>query len=123
MSFELITYEVKGRIGLITLNRPKVLNALNGALMEELNRAMGEAAVDFLIDFIHGLDDAPMSNVSGGLDLARSLRASPPEDGGSFGDVFPDFKAAASAASGNTVQPRSLSAARIGRANRISSAE
>ncbi|MDZ4804056.1 MAG: enoyl-CoA hydratase-related protein [Candidatus Eisenbacteria bacterium] len=42
MSFELITYEVKGRIGLITLNRPKVLNALNGALMEEIHRAFGE---------------------------------------------------------------------------------
>jgi aromatic-L-amino-acid decarboxylase len=61
-------------------------------------RAMGEAAVDFLIDFIHGLDDAPMSNVQGGLDLARSLRASPPEEGGSFDEVFADFKAAAAAA-------------------------
>ncbi len=61
-------------------------------------RAMGEAAVDFLIEFIEGLDDAPMSNVEGGLDLARSLRASPPEEGGSFDEVFADFKAAAAAA-------------------------
>jgi enoyl-CoA hydratase len=44
MAYELITYEVKGRIGYITLNRPKVLNALNGALMEEIHRAIGEAA-------------------------------------------------------------------------------
>ena len=61
-------------------------------------RAMGEAAVEFLIGFIHGLDDAPLSNVQGSIDLARSLRASPPEEGGSFADVFGDFKAAAAAA-------------------------
>ena len=41
-------------------------------------RAMGEAAVEFLIGFIHGLDDAPLSNAQGSIDLARSLRASPP---------------------------------------------
>ena len=61
-------------------------------------RAMGEAAVEFLVGFIHGLDDAPMSNVDGGIDLARSLRASPPEEGGPFSEVFEDFKAAAAAA-------------------------
>jgi aromatic-L-amino-acid decarboxylase len=61
-------------------------------------RAMGEAAVEFLVGFIHGLDDAPMSNVSGGIDLARSLRTSPPEEGGPFSEVFEDFKAAAAAA-------------------------
>ena len=58
-------------------------------------RAMGEAAVEFLIDFIHGLEDAPTSDVEGAIDLARSLRASPPEEGGSFAEVFEDFKAAA----------------------------
>ena len=61
-------------------------------------RAMGEAAVEFLIGFIHGLDEAPLSNVQGSIELARSLRASPPEEGGSFADVFEDFKAAAAAA-------------------------
>jgi hypothetical protein len=33
-------------------------------------RAMGEAAVEFLIGFIHGLDDAPLSNVQGSIDLS-----------------------------------------------------
>ncbi len=61
-------------------------------------RAMGEAAVEFLIEFIHGLDDAPAQNVEDALDLARSLRASPPEEGGSFDEVLADFKAAAAAA-------------------------
>lgn len=61
-------------------------------------RAMGEAAVEFLIEFIHGLTDAPAQNVDGAMDLARSLRASPPEEGGSFDQVLADFKAAAAAA-------------------------
>ena len=61
-------------------------------------REMGEAAVEFLVGFIHGLDEAPMSNVEGSIDLARSLRASPPEEGGTFAEVFDDFKAAAAAA-------------------------
>ena len=61
-------------------------------------RAMGEAAVEFLVEFIHGLEDAPAQNVDDALDLARSLRASPPEEGGSFDEVLADFKAAAAAA-------------------------
>jgi enoyl-CoA hydratase len=39
MGFENILYEVRDGIAWITLNRPKVLNALNGQLMEELGRA------------------------------------------------------------------------------------
>jgi enoyl-CoA hydratase len=39
MAFENILYEVRDGIAWITLNRPKVLNALNGQLMEELARA------------------------------------------------------------------------------------
>lgn len=61
-------------------------------------RAMGETAVEFLIDFIQGLDEAPSANVRGAVELARSLRESPPEEGGSFEEVFDDFKAAAAAA-------------------------
>jgi enoyl-CoA hydratase len=40
MSYEFITAEVKGRVALITLNRPKQLNALNPKLMQELAAAM-----------------------------------------------------------------------------------
>jgi enoyl-CoA hydratase len=39
MAFENITYEKKGAIAYVTLNRPKVLNALNMATMEELRQA------------------------------------------------------------------------------------
>jgi enoyl-CoA hydratase len=40
MVFENIIVETRGRVGLITLNRPKALNALNGALMEEVGNAL-----------------------------------------------------------------------------------
>ena len=40
MSYEFITAEVKGRVALITLDRPKQLNALAPTLMQELGAAM-----------------------------------------------------------------------------------
>ena len=40
MSYEFILAEVKGRVALITLNRPKQLNALNPQLMQELGAAL-----------------------------------------------------------------------------------
>ena len=44
MNYEFLTVEQKGRVGVITLNRPKQLNALSPALMTELGRAL--AALD-----------------------------------------------------------------------------
>lgn len=40
MSFATIIVETRGRVGLVTLNRPEVLNALNAALIAELNTAL-----------------------------------------------------------------------------------
>src|SRR5918996_1557316 len=40
MSYEFITVEQKGRVGIITLNRPKQLNALSPGLMKELGNAL-----------------------------------------------------------------------------------
>jgi len=40
MSYEFITAEVRGRVALITLNRPKQMNALNPKLMQELGAAL-----------------------------------------------------------------------------------
>src|SRR3954468_4552610 len=40
MSYDLIQVEQKGRVGVITLNRPKQLNALNPQLMQELGAAL-----------------------------------------------------------------------------------
>jgi enoyl-CoA hydratase len=41
MAYENIIAEVRGRVGLVTLNRPKALNALNQKLIDELNDALG----------------------------------------------------------------------------------
>jgi enoyl-CoA hydratase len=40
MAYEHILVETKGRVGIIRLNRPQALNALNLKLMEELNQAV-----------------------------------------------------------------------------------
>ncbi|HET7032015.1 MAG TPA: enoyl-CoA hydratase [Casimicrobiaceae bacterium] len=40
MPYENILTETRGRVGLLTLNRPKQLNALNDALMDELGLAL-----------------------------------------------------------------------------------
>ena len=40
MSYETILTEKRGRVGLITLNRPKAFNALNSVLIQELSEAI-----------------------------------------------------------------------------------
>ncbi|MCD8224705.1 MAG: enoyl-CoA hydratase-related protein [Clostridiales bacterium] len=37
---EFVTYEVEGQVGIITINRPKALNALNSAVLDDLNAAL-----------------------------------------------------------------------------------
>jgi len=46
MTYDNILVETRGRVGLITLNRPNVLNALNDALMNELGRALAKLDAD-----------------------------------------------------------------------------
>ena len=46
MSYENILVETRGRVGLVTLNRPKALNALNDALMDELGAALSAFDAD-----------------------------------------------------------------------------
>ena len=61
-------------------------------------RAMGVAAVDHLVSFIAGLDEAPADNLDGSMELARALRSSPPETGEDFDALMDDFLAAMSKA-------------------------
>lgn len=46
MAYETILYEVRDNVGLITLNRPQVLNAVTVQMMEELMEALGQAEGD-----------------------------------------------------------------------------
>ena len=60
MSYENILTETRGRVGLITLNRPKALNALNDAMMNELGDALAafDADEDIGCMIIGGSDKA-----------------------------------------------------------------
>ncbi len=46
MSFETILIETRERVGLITLNRPQALNALNTQVLDELNQALDQFESD-----------------------------------------------------------------------------
>jgi enoyl-CoA hydratase len=46
MSYDNLIVESRGRVGLIRLNRPQALNALNRALMRELGQALGAFEAD-----------------------------------------------------------------------------
>ncbi|TPN59323.1 enoyl-CoA hydratase-related protein, partial [Mesorhizobium sp. B1-1-5] len=46
MAYETIVVETRGKVGLITLNRPKALNALNSQVMAELVAAVNVFGAD-----------------------------------------------------------------------------
>ena len=43
---EFITYEQDGFVGVITINRPKALNALNSQVLDELNATLDAVDLD-----------------------------------------------------------------------------
>jgi enoyl-CoA hydratase len=51
-SYETILVETREKVGLITLNRPQALNALNSALISDLNRALDTFEADSAIGCI-----------------------------------------------------------------------
>ena len=57
-------------------------------------RAMGEAAVEYVIGFIRGLDAAPADATHGALEVADRLRSTPPDDGAPFEPLLADVREA-----------------------------
>ncbi len=74
MAYETIIVETRGRVGLVTLNRPQALNALNAQLIAELNVALDGFEADACIGcvvitgsekaFAAGADIKEMSGLS-----------------------------------------------------------
>lgn len=46
MAFETVLFEKRGKVGLITLNRPQALNAINAQLVSELNQVLDACEAD-----------------------------------------------------------------------------
>ena len=88
---EFVTYEAEGQIGLITISRPKALNALNSAVLGELDEVLD--AVDLeeiraLIltgagekSFVAGADIDEFSYKSGGRGFWEERKRCIPEAG------------------------------------------
>ena len=71
---EFVTYETEGYVGVVTINRPKALNALNSQVLEELDatfKAVDLDAVRCIIltgagdkSFVAGADFGEMSTLT-----------------------------------------------------------
>lgn len=71
---EFVTYEIEGQVGIVTINRPKALNALNSQVLDDLNEVIDgvdTGAVRCLIltgagekSFVAGADIGEMSTLT-----------------------------------------------------------
>ncbi|MCR4752790.1 MAG: short-chain-enoyl-CoA hydratase [Eubacterium sp.] len=69
-----VTYEVEGAVGILTIDRPKALNALNSEVLEDLNAALDQVDLDTVRcliltgagekSFVAGADIGEMSDLS-----------------------------------------------------------
>ncbi len=84
MPYENLLFEVRDGVGLVTVNRPKALNALNGSTIAELDACFASVQADATVRavvvtgagdraFVAGADIAEMAGMS--PDRARSLAA------------------------------------------------
>lgn len=75
LSLENVLYEKKSLIAYVTLNRPQVLNALNGALLADLRTALEDARDDASIRGVI-LTGAGDKAFAAGADIAQLAKAS-----------------------------------------------
>ena len=71
---EFVNYEVDGRVAVLTINRPKALNALNSAVLDEINEVLDTVDVDVIRaiiitgagekSFVAGADIGEMSTLT-----------------------------------------------------------
>ncbi len=86
---ENLVLETEGAVAVLTISRPKALNALNSATLEELNQVLGEIEANDEIkvviltgegdkSFVAGADIAEMVNFTGAEGRAFGMRAAEP---------------------------------------------
>lgn len=77
MTFSLIRTEIRGRVGLVRIDRPDALNALNGQVMRELNQALMDLDADPNLGAIVVTGDDRA--FAAGADIKEMAEASPVE--------------------------------------------
>src|SRR3954471_4115226 len=75
MSFETITLETRDAVGVVTLNRPERLNAINARMLEELGWAMDALEADAGVRAV--VLTGAGSAFSSGFDLKEQMAAQP----------------------------------------------
>src|SRR6266853_3579861 len=78
LKLENVLYEKKGPIAYVTINRPKVLNALNKATIAELNEAFKDARDDAAVRGVI-LTGAGDKAFAAGADIAEMANDTPAE--------------------------------------------
>lgn len=82
MNFENLLFEKKGKVGILSINRPKALNALNSAVLDELDKAIDMIQEDEDV-YVLILTGAGRAFVAGAdIGEMKSLNA---EEGKAFG--------------------------------------
>lgn len=76
MNYEFIDIKVQERVAIVSLNRPKALNALNKDMVLELDRAFGEMADDSLVKAVIITGER---NFAAGADISNMLELRPEE--------------------------------------------
>ena len=71
MTEEVLLFEVAGAVARLTLNRPKAMNAMNMALVAELDRRLAQIAVDDAIRVLVVVGTGPA--FCAGADLKEGL--------------------------------------------------
>ena len=69
---EFITYETEGAIGVLTINRPKALNALNSQVLEDLDAALDAVDLNAALEeeLGHTIHTSPLTHYNGALGAA-----------------------------------------------------
>jgi len=74
MAYEALQVNIEGRVATVTLDRPKVMNALNAAMLRELDEAMADLAADGEVRVVL-LTGAGEKAFAAGADIAELAEA------------------------------------------------